>query len=221
MMDFARARRTMVDTQIRVNDVTDARIIDALMEVPRENFVPESRRALAYLDDDLEVGGRTDGRPPRYLVEPMVLAKMLHAAGIKADEAVLDVGTATGYSAAILARLAGRVVALEEDAALASTARALLADLPGVSLVEGPLADGASQRGPFDVIVIEGAVEVVPDSLLRQLGQGGRLVAVVGRGRAAKCLVHTLRDGEVSIRPAFDAAIPALPGFEAPQAFVF
>lgn len=221
MMDFARARRTMVDTQIRVNDVTDARIIDALMDVPRENFVPEQRRALAYLDDDLEVGGRADGRAPRYLVEPMVLAKMLHVAAIKADDAVLDVGTATGYSAAILARVAGRVVALEEDAALVSTARALLSDIPGVSVVEGPLADGASQRAPFDVIVIEGAVEVVPDSLLKQLGQGGRLIAVVGRGRAAKCLVHTLRDGEVSIRPAFDAAIPALPGFEAPQAFVF
>jgi protein-L-isoaspartate(D-aspartate) O-methyltransferase len=221
MMDFARARRTMVDTQIRVNDVTDSRIIDALMDVPRENFVPESRRALAYLDDDLPVNGSGDGRPARYLVEPMVLAKMLHAAAIRPDDAVLDVGVATGYSAAILAHLATRVVALEQDAMLVATARSLLAARANVTVVEGPLVDGDSQRGPYDVIVLEGAVEVVPANLVKQLRQGGRLVAVVGRGRAAKCLVHTLRDGEVSVRPAFDAAIPALPGFEAPRGFVF
>jgi len=220
-MDFARARRTMVDTQIRVNDVTDTRIIDALMSVPRENFVPQPRKALAYLDDDMPVGGGAEGRPARYLVEPMVLAKMLHAATIGADETVLDVGTATGYSAAIIAHLASRVVALEEDAALAATARELLAPLSNVTVMEGPLTDGASQRGPFDVIVLEGAVETVPAGLLKQLRQGGRLVAVVGLGRAAKCLVHTLRDDEVSVRPAFDAAIPALPGFEAARGFVF
>lgn len=218
MMDFARARRTMVDTQIRVNDVTDSRIIDALMEVPRENFVPESRRALAYLDDDLPV---SEGRPGRHLLEPMVLAKMLHAAAIKPDDAVLDIGIATGYSAAIIAHLAARVVALEEDATLVAAARSLLAPQANVTVVEGPLVDGASQRGPYDVIVLEGAVDVVPTGLLKQLRQGGRLVAVVGRGRAAKCLVHTLRDEEVSVRPVFDAAIPALPGFEAPRDFVF
>ncbi|MGU9980425.1 protein-L-isoaspartate O-methyltransferase family protein [Phreatobacter sp. HK31-P] len=220
MMDFARARRTMVDTQIRVNDVTDSRIIDALMDVPRENFVPDSRRALAYLDDDLPVNESGEG-PARHLIEPMVLAKMLHAAAIRPDETVLDVGVATGYSAAILAHLAAHVVALEEDTALAATARSLLAPQANVAVVEGPLVDGASQRGPFDVIVLEGAVEVVPANLLKQLRQGGRLVAVVGRGRAAKCMVHTLRDDEVSMRPVFDAAIPALPGFEAPKAFVF
>lgn len=220
MMDFARARRTMVDTQIRVNDVTDSRIIDALMDVPRENFVPDSRRALAYLDDDLPVNESGEG-PARHLIEPMVLAKMLHAAAIRPDETVLDVGVATGYSAAILAHLAAHVVALEEDTALAATARSLLAPQANVAVVEGPLVDGASQRGPFDVIVLEGAVEVVPANLLKQLRQGGRLVAVVGRGRAAKCMLHTLRDDEVSVRPVFDAAIPALPGFEAPKAFVF
>lgn len=220
MMDFARARRTMVDTQIRVNDVTDSRIIDALMDVPRENFVPDSRRALAYLDDDLPVNESGEG-PARHLIEPMVLAKMFHAAAIRPDETVLDVGVATGYSAAILAHLAAHVVALEEDTALAATARSLLAPQANVAVVEGPLVDGASQRGPFDVIVLEGAVEVVPANLLKQLRQGGRLVAVVGRGRAAKCMVHTLRDDEVSVRPVFDAAIPALPGFEAPKAFVF
>jgi protein-L-isoaspartate(D-aspartate) O-methyltransferase len=221
MMDFARARRTMVDTQIRVNDVTDSRIIDALMDVPRENFVPESRRVLAYLDDDLPVSEGGEGRSARHLLEPMVLAKMLHAAAIKPDDAVLDIGIATGYSAAIIAHLAARVVALEEDATLVATARSLLAPQTNVTVVEGPLADGASQRGPFDVIVLEGAVDVVPAGLLKQLRQGGRLVAVVGRGRAAKCLVHTLRDDEVSVRPVFDAAIPALPGFEAPRNFVF
>lgn len=219
-MDFARARRTMVDTQIRVNDVTDPAIIDALLAVPREDFVPDSRRVLAYLDDDLPVIEPTHGKPGRYLMEPMVLAKMLQAAGLAPDSRVLHVGAATGYTTAVLARLAAQVTAVEEDASLAAIARDKLAGTH-VTLVEGPHADGASARAPFDVILAEGSVEVIPEVLFTQLAEGGRLVAVVGRGRSAKCVVHTRRNGETSALPVFDAALPPLPGFSAPHGFVF
>jgi protein-L-isoaspartate(D-aspartate) O-methyltransferase len=218
MMDFERARRTMVDTQIRVNDVTDAGIIDALMAVPREQFVPEQRRALAYLDDDVPV---SEGAAPRYLVEPMILAKLLQIADIDPAANVLDVGPATGYSSAVLARLAARVTAVEQDPALAAAAKAALAGAGNVTVVEGPLAAGAPAGAPYDVIILQGSVETVPEALLSQLAEAGRLVAVVGRGRAAKCLVHVRRDGEVSVRPGFDAAIPPLPGFAAAPGFVF
>lgn len=216
-MDFARARRTMVDTQIRVNDVTDARIVNALMAVPREEFVPDSLKALAYLDDDISLGGE----PARFLIETMVLARMIQSAAVGEGDRVLDVGAATGYSSAVLGRIAGEVVALEQDAALAGAARAGLAGDRNVTVLEGPLTGGAAAKGPFDVILLEGAVEQVPQALLDQLAEGGRLVAIVGRGRAAKCLVHTRIGAEISIRQAFDAAIPTLPGFEAPRGFVF
>ncbi len=216
-MDFARARRTMVDTQIRVNDVTDTRIVNALMAVPREEFVPEHLKSLAYLDDDIAVGGE----PVRYLIETMVLARMIQAAAAGEGDRVLDVGAATGYSSAVLARIAASVVSVEQDGGLLAAARGALASDPNVTVVEGALTAGAAALGPYDVIVLEGAVEQVPQSLLDQLAEGGRLVAVVGRGRAAKCLVHSRIGAEVSVRQAFDAAIPALPGFEAPRGFVF
>lgn len=221
MMDFARARRTMIDTQIRVNDVTDSRIVDALMAVPRENFVPDALRPLAYLDDDLAVKGETGSRTTRYLVEPMVLARMIQAAGIGPADRVLDVGAATGYSSAVLGRIAGSVVALEEDGDLAAKARQALGGESHVVVVEATLCGGAADRGPFDVIILQGAAELVPQSLLAQLAEGGRLVAVVGTGRAAKCMVHVRIGQEFSIRPAFDAALPLLPGFAAPRGFVF
>jgi len=216
-MDFARARRTMVDTQIRVNDVTDARIVNALMAVPREEFVPDPLKALAYLDDDIALGGE----PARFLIETMVLARMIQSAAVGEGDRVLDVGAATGYSSAVLGQIAAEVVALEQDAALAGAARAGLAGDRNVTVLEGPLTGGAAAKGPFDVILLEGAVEQVPQALLDQLAEGGRLVAIVGRGRAAKCLVHTRIGAEISIRQAFDAAIPTLPGFEAPRGFVF
>ncbi|QCK87265.1 protein-L-isoaspartate O-methyltransferase [Phreatobacter aquaticus] len=219
MIDYARARRTMVDTQIRVNDVTDHRIVDALSSVPRETFVPEGRRDLAYIDDDVMVSDGTG--TPRYILEPMALAKMLQAAAIEPGESVLDVGTATGYSAAVLSQFAARVVALEEDGALAGLARQNLAGLTNVELIEGPLAAGAQAMAPFNVILLQGAVEIVPSALTSQLAEGGRLVAVVGKGRSAKCLVHSRLGSEISVRQVFDAAIPALPGFAATREFIF
>ncbi|MBL8569775.1 MAG: methyltransferase domain-containing protein [Phreatobacter sp.] len=221
MMDFERARRTMVDTQIRVNDVTDSRIVEALMAVPREAFVPENRRALAYLDDDLAVTEAAYGQPARYIIEPMVLARMIQEADLDSAAHVLDVGPATGYSSAVLARIAGQVTALEADAALAAAAKTLLSGLANAVVVEGALEAGHAAGGAYDAILLQGSVEEVPDALLAQLKPGGRLVAVVGQGRAAKCLVHTRIGDEISARPAFDAAIPPLPGFAKPRGFVF
>lgn len=223
MIDFSRLRRSMVDSQIRPNDVTDPRIIAAMLELPRERFVPAERAGLAYLDEDLPLREGEPGKPARFLIEPMVLAKLIQALQLSGTERVLDVGSATGYSASLLARLAGHVVALEEDAGLAAAARRTLAEL-GVHNVEpaaGPLPAGAPAKGPFDAIFINGAVEVVPDSLLSQLAEGGRLVAVVRRDPPGRALLYMRTGGTVSTRRLFDAAVPPLPGFEAPRGFVF
>ncbi|HKS62810.1 MAG TPA: protein-L-isoaspartate O-methyltransferase [Xanthobacteraceae bacterium] len=218
MADYAQARRVMVDRQVRTADVTDLRIISALLEVPREIFVPAARRAIAYLDLDVPVN-----ESGRVLLKPMVFAKLLQAAGIGQTDRVLDVGCATGYSAGVLAKLGGEVVALEEDAALARGAGETLAQLgaTNLSVVSGALSAGWAARAPYDVIVLEGAAEVVPDSLLSQLADGGRLVAVVGFGPMGKATLYRRSGGHATAQPVFDAAAPALPGFIKPAAFVF
>lgn len=220
MIDFAEMRRAMVDAQVRANDVTDLRIVASMLETPRERFVPASLSSFAYLDDDLLV---KDGAPPRYLMEPMVLAKLLQAAEIGADDLVLDVGAATGYSTAVLARLAGQVVALEEDAELVAQGSNLLVDLGllNAAFVQGPLTAGWPAESPYDVILLNGAVDSAPEALLGQLKPGGRLVAVVGRGRAGRATVFTNTSGGLGSRVVFDAAVPVLPGFEARPGFVF
>lgn len=222
MVDFATARTTMVDCQIRTVDVTDYDVIDAFSSVPREAFVPETLKPLAYIDGDLLLTG--PGETPRYLTEAGPLAKLIQLAEIAPQEKVLVVGSATGYSAAVLSRLAASVTALEENAALAERARAILPEL-GVTNVEtvvGPLAAGWKSNAPYDVIVLEGAIDVLPDALSAQLAEGGRIVAVVGsRGLAAKGTVYTRSGGTVSGRPAFNTHVQPLPGFAAPAGFVF
>jgi protein-L-isoaspartate(D-aspartate) O-methyltransferase len=223
MMDFAAARRTMVDSQVRTSDVTDLRIIAAMLAVPRERFLPAEQADLAYLDFDVPVTAAQAGKTTRRLLKPMVLAKLMQAAEIAAGDHVLDVGCATGYASAVLARLAGSVVALEEEAALAGRARdnLLALGVGGVQVASGPLADGSPALAPYDVILVNGAFEVVPKALLRQLKPGGRLVGVLGRGPAGKAMLYFSIGGECSGRPIFDAAAPLLPGFAAPAAFVF
>lgn len=220
MLDFATARRMMVDGQVRTMDVTDPRLIAAMLNLPRERFVPQSKTALAYLDFDVPVA---EDSTSRRLLKPMVLAKLVHAAEIRAGDDVLDVGCATGYSSALLAQLARSVVALEEDPALAKQAEQNLAALGvrNVSVVRGPLVAGWRERAPYDAIVLNGASEVVPEDLCRQLRDGGRLVCVLGRVPAAKAMVFRCVNGDTSGRPIFDAAAPVLPGFTRPQAFVF
>jgi len=220
MIDFAEMRRAMVDAQVRANDVTDLRIVSAMMDMPRERFVPAGLRNFAYIDDDLLVKEEGGGR---YLMEPMVLAKLLQAADIAPDALVLDVGCASGYSTAVLARLAGQVVALEEDAELAAQGSALLVELGllNAAYVQGPMTAGWPGEAPYDVILLNGSVDAVPPSLLAQLKPEGRLVAVVGRGRAGRATVFTNTSGGIGSRIAFDAAVPTLPGFSAVPGFVF
>jgi protein-L-isoaspartate(D-aspartate) O-methyltransferase len=224
MTDFAAARRHMVDGQVRTSDVTDLRIIAAMLELPRERFVPPAHADLAYLDLDVPVaaGGGAAGAG-RCLLKPMVLAKLLQAVALRADDRVLDVGCATGYSSALLARLAGFVVALEEDATLAGQAQDdLQAVAPGkAAVVVGPLTQGWQALAPYDVIFVNGAVEVVPAALHAQLKDGGRLVAVVGRTPPCRAMLYRSIAGDVSGWPIFDAAAPLLPGFAVPPAFVF
>jgi protein-L-isoaspartate(D-aspartate) O-methyltransferase len=217
-MDFALARRMMVDGQVRTRDVFDTNLLAAMAEIPRERFVPPEQAALAYLDRNIPLAAQGS----RCLLQPMVLAHLLQAADITEDEHVLDVGCGTGYTAAILARLAGTVVALDEDHTLAASARRVLGELaPEVKVVEGPLQAGWPDLGPYDVIVLEGATELIPPAVFGQLKHGGRLVTIDGVRPGAKAAVYCSVNGDVSVRPLIEAAAPLLPGFAKPPAFVF
>jgi len=215
MTDFAAARRHMVDGQVRTTDVTDLRVISAMLEVPRERFMPPVSTALAYLDLDVPVGGG------RRLLRPMVLAKLIQAVELEPTDRVLDVGCATGYTAAVLARMVSRVVALEQDAGLAKAATDSLSAQPNVDVVSGALAAGWPQGAPYDVVVVEGATEVVPQALCHQLKIGGRLVCVLGSGPGSKAMLYTRSEGEAAGRPIFDASAALLPGFAKTAAFAF
>jgi protein-L-isoaspartate(D-aspartate) O-methyltransferase len=215
MTDFAAARRNMVDGQIRTTDVTDLRLISAMLEVPRERFMPPVSTALAYLDLDVPVGGG------RRLLRPMVLAKLIQALDLEATDRVLDVGCATGYTAAVLSRIASRVIALEQDTGLAKAASDSLAGQANVDVVSGALAAGWTQGAPYDVVVVEGATEVAPEALCHQLKNGGRLVCVLGSGPGSKAMLYTRSEGEAAGRPIFDASATLLPGFAKAPAFAF
>jgi protein-L-isoaspartate(D-aspartate) O-methyltransferase len=215
MTDSVAARRHMVDGQVRTSDVTDLRVISAMLEVPRERFIPQASAALAYLDLDVPVGGS------RRLLRPMVFAKLIQAAEIEATDRLLDVGCAGGYSAAVLARVAGQVVALEQDAGLAKAAEESMSSQPNADVVSGPLADGWLQGAPYDVVVLEGATEIVPHALCKQLKDGGRLVCVLGSGPGSKAMLYRRSGGEVGGRPVFDASAAPLPGFTKTPVFAF
>ncbi len=221
MSDFSIARQKMVDGQVRPSDVTDSRIIDAMLDVPREAFVPENQRALAYLDLDLDVG---EGAPAkRYLIKPVLTAKMLQAAEIRDTDHVLVVGCATGYAAAIVARLAARVTATESDPTLAAKATAILSRLgfDNVSVRGAEAAEGDEANAPYDVIVLNGATEVAPDRLYRQLKEGGRLVGVFATMVPPRATLVTHSHDDFGTRALFDAAVPVLPGLGRLPAFVF
>jgi protein-L-isoaspartate(D-aspartate) O-methyltransferase len=223
MFDFSAARRMMVEGQVRTSDVTDYALISAMLEVPRERFVPPAKADLAYHDMDVPVVEHAGGGAPRYLIKPMVFAKLAQAAAIDATDHVLDIGCAGGYGAAVLARLARSVVALEEDASLAEQAREVLASVgaSNVTVVGGPLTQGWQGRAPYDVIFLEGATEIIPHALCRQLKDRGRLVGVLGAPPVGKAMRYLHEHGEFSGRPVFDAAVPLLPGFVKPPTFVF
>ncbi|HKU96071.1 MAG TPA: protein-L-isoaspartate O-methyltransferase [Vineibacter sp.] len=218
--DFALARRNMVDGQLRPNQIVHPALLDALAALPRERFLPDARAALAYADEAVPLGNG------RYLMEPTALARLIQMAQPAETDRALVVGAGPGYGAAVLGRLVASVVALESDAALAQQARTLLSGLGAatVSVVEGPLAAGHAAKAPYDVILVEGAVPAIPDSLTAQLADGGRLVAIVGVGTPGyPGQAHLGRKvgGVFSSRPVFDAGTPLLPGFTVPARFVF
>ncbi len=219
MFDSAAARRMMVDGQVRTADVTNLDLIAAMLAVPRERFVPSSLAEQAYRDSDIAIAAG------RALLKPMVLAKLIHAARVRGDDHVLDVGCGTGYSSAVLARLAGSVIALEEDAALARQAKEALAatgaGAAGVMVAIGPLLEGWPAAAPYDLILLNGATEIMPEALGRQLKPSGRLACIFGCGPAGKAMIYRRVEGRLVGRPIFDAAAPLLPGFVAPPAFVF
>lgn len=217
MPDFAAARRNMVDGQVRTADVTDLRIQSAMLEIPREKFVPPASAGLAYLDLDLPVGKLGSRR----LLKPMVFAKLIHAADIASTDRVLDVGCATGYGAAVLARLAREVLALEQDEDLARMAGSALSDQQNVRVVTGPLIAGWPKDALYDVVVLEGATEIAPEAFLGQLRDGGRLVGILGSGPGAKAMLYCRSGQELGGRPIFDATAAVLPGFAKAPVFAF
>lgn len=207
MTDFDRARKLMVDNQLRTSGITDRRLLTAMGEVAREQFVPEVRRGLAYIDEAIPVGGG------RKLGAPAPFAKLVQLAEIDGTDHVLDLGCGTGYSAAVIARLAASVVAVESEAALAAEARFTLGALgaTNVTVVDGALETAGRAKGPYDVIVIEGVVEMVPDALFAQLKPEGRVVALVAEGGKPAVAHLFARSGKgIAARPAFDATLPPL-----------
>ena len=217
MFDSAAARRTMVERQILTADVHNPDVLAAMLDVPRDRFVPPALAEIAYADGDIELGNG------RALLKPMVLAKLIEAAQVRADDDVLDVGCATGYSAAVLARVARSVVALEEDAGLTRAAEKALAatGAKNAVVVNGLLTGGWPQAAPYDFILVDGATEVTPEALGRQLKPNGRLACVFGRPPSSRAMLFRLAEGRLVGRPTFDAAAAVLPGFAAPPAFVF
>ncbi len=219
MTEYATVRHNMVESQLRTNKVTNRRLIDAMDFVPRELFVPKQLAGVAYVDEDLMIA------PGRYLMEPLVLARLLQAAEIADQDVALDIACGTGYSSAVLGRLAGTVIGLEPDPSLAEQASKTLSETGGdnIIIVPGSVVEGYSRQGPYDVILLNGSVPFVPPPLMDQLAEGGRMVAVVrgvGEALGRATLWVKLRD-KISHRVLFDASVPPLPGIEKKAAFKF
>lgn len=217
MTDFAAAREAMVDRQVRTADVTLYPIIAAMLTVPREAYVPEALAPVAYLGEHVPLGAG------RVLLDPRVFAKLLDAVKIGPEDLVLDVGCGLGYSTAVLAQMAQAVVAVEEDPALAAEAERILAGqaVDTAMVKAGPLAAGAPEHGPYDAMILEGGIEVLPDALMQQLKPGGRVAAIFVDGAGGQARLG-LRSGDGIIwRRIFDATAPLLPGCERRKAFVF
>lgn len=209
MTDFATRRLMMVDTQVRPSDVTEFPIIDAMLSVPREAFVPRDRIEAAYAGDHVDLG---EGR---VLLDPRCFAKMLEAVDLSNSDLVLDVGAGLGYSSAIIARIAEAVVAIEENTDMADEAQSILSEQHADNVVvhEGPLTEGAAEHGPYNVIIVEGGIEVLPDALSEQLREGGRIVCLFMENALGTVRVGHKLDGRISWRYAFNASAPVLPGF--------
>jgi len=215
MADFPARRTMMVDTQVRPSDVTKFPVIEAMLSVPKENYVPTSLREAAYVGENIDLG---DGR---IVLEPRTFAKMLDVLNIQPDELLLDLGCGLGYSSAIIAHLAEAVVSVESDSDLAAEAQEILIanGIDNVAVITGPLAQGAAKHGPYDVMTIQGGVEEVPDALIAQIKDGGRVAAIFLEGALGICRIGYKSDSEMTWRFAFNASAPLLQGFEKEMAF--
>lgn len=216
-MDFAHARDVMVESQVRTNDVTDPRILQAMRTLPRERFTPAHKRTLAYADLELEVA------PGRTLMRPRDLAKLVQSLAAQPHERALEIAGATGYGAAVLAWCCKQVITLDPDPDLSFAARAALEScgVRNVQTVSTAAADGWADSAPYDVIMLNGSAEFVPEQWLAQLAPGGRLAVIVRHGPAGSARIHTRADDAIAYRAAFDAAPPIAPGLEKPPAFAF
>ena len=215
MTDFTARRRMMVDTQVRPSDVTKFPIIEAMMTIPREGFVPDAQQEAAYAGENLDLGAG------RVVLEPRTLAKMLDVLDISGDELVMDIGSAYGYSAAVTARMAQAVIAVEEDETMASDAQGLLSDVGADNAIVhvGPLAQGAAEHGQYDVILVQGGVGELPQMITDQLKDGGRIACIFMEGALGSVRIGYKADGKISWRFDFNAGAPVLPGFEKTKAF--
>ncbi|AFR26518.1 protein-L-isoaspartate O-methyltransferase family protein [Bartonella quintana] len=221
--DFAELRRKMVDNQIRTVDVTDLSVLEAFLTVSREDFVPEDMKAFSYLDTDILVYPAKNQLPGCYLMRPASLAKLLQLAAVKSSDIVLDIGTNSGYCAALLSKLAGFVIALEDNEVLfeRATSTLKLNQCNNVVVVHGALEKGYVVEGPYDVIFIEGSVDFIPEGIFDQMKDGGRLVVVEGHGNAGVARIYVKEDGIISARRAFNLAVKRLPGFLKAPDFIF
>jgi len=219
MTDFALARRNMIDGQLRPNRVNNARLLAAIEEMPRERFLPEALRAVAYADDDVPLGNG------RHLMEPMVLARLLQALQPGSGDRALVLASGRGYGTAVLARLVESVVAVESDPMLAAAAEQTAKELhvDRVRLIVGAMEQGAPDSAPYDAILIEGAVQMVPQAIRDQLAEGGRLATVLAGppGALGVAQIFAKEGGIISGRPLFEAGTPPLPGFAPPPRFTF
>lgn len=215
MTDFAARRTMMVDTQVRPNDVTKFPVIEAMLSIPREEFVPPSRRSVAYTGENLDIGHG------RVLLEPRTLAKMVDALDIQPGEMALDLGCGYGYSSAVIARMAEAVVAIEENEEMAAEAERRLADAGvfNVAVLAGKLTEGNARQGPYDAILVGGGVEEIPEALLEQLKEGGRIVAIFLEGSLGVARIGLRLSGQVNWRYVFNAHAPLLQGFTRQKGF--
>jgi len=217
-MDFAAARLNMVNSQILPNKVTDENVISVMGDLPRESFLPKPLQGIAYADEALALG---EGR---YVMEPMIIARLLQSLDLKATDVALSIGCGCGYAVAALASIVNTVVAVEANATMAQRAGKALSNLEidNVVIIDGPLNEGYAKQAPYDVIFFDGAVSEMPAEITAQLADGGRAVAIVssagGMGRAQ---IYLRSGGVVSSRDLFDAGTPVLPGFEADLVFSF